>query len=41
VVDDELSVLTVVKCMLESDDYTVLLANSTETALRMIARKAL
>jgi two-component system cell cycle sensor histidine kinase/response regulator CckA len=41
VVDDELSVLTVVKCMLECDEYTVLLANSAETALRMIERKDL
>jgi len=41
VVDDELSVLTVVKCMLECDEYTVLLANSAETALRMVERKDL
>jgi two-component system cell cycle sensor histidine kinase/response regulator CckA len=41
VVDDELSVLTVVKCMLECDEYTVLLANSAETAMRMIERKDL
>ena len=41
VVDDELSVLTVVKCMLECEEYTVLLANSAETALRMIERKDL
>jgi len=41
VVDDELSVLTVVKCMLECEEYTVLLANSAETAQRMIERKDL
>ena len=38
VVDDDLSVLTVVKCMLESSDYNVLLANSAEVALRMVER---
>jgi CheY-like chemotaxis protein len=32
VVDDDLSVLTVVKCMLEGSDYNVLLANSSEVA---------
>jgi two-component system cell cycle sensor histidine kinase/response regulator CckA len=41
VVDDELSVLTVVKCMLECDDYSVLMANSAEAALRLIERKDL
>jgi len=41
VVDDDLSVLTVVKCMLECDDYTVLMANSAEAALRLIERKDL
>jgi len=41
VVDDEVSVLTVVKCILDRDDYTVLLANSAETALRMVERKDL
>lgn len=41
VVDDELSVLTVVKCMLECEEYTVLLANSAETALSMVERKDL
>lgn len=41
VVDDELSVLTVVKCMLECDGYTVLMANSAEAALRLIERKDL
>ncbi len=35
VVDDELSVLTVVKCMLESGDYNVMLANSAAAALRI------
>jgi len=35
VVDDELSVLSVVKCMLECDDYEVLLANSADAALRI------
>jgi two-component system cell cycle sensor histidine kinase/response regulator CckA len=35
VVDDELSVLTVVKCMLESGDYNVLLASSAAAALRI------
>jgi|SRR5579871_1707829 len=38
VVDDDLSVLTVVKCMLESSDYNVLLANNAEVALRMAER---
>jgi len=41
VVDDDLSVLTVVKCMLESSEYNVLLANSAEVALRMAERKDL
>src|SRR5260370_17449883 len=41
VVDDDLSVLTVVKCMLEGSDYNVLLANSSEVALRMAGRNAL
>jgi CheY-like chemotaxis protein len=35
VVDDELSVLTVVKCMLECGDYNVLLASSAAAALRI------
>jgi len=35
VVDDESSVLTVVKCMLESGDYNVLLASSADSALRI------
>src|SRR6266852_9009780 len=35
VVDDDASVLTVVKCMLECADYTVLLANSAIVALRI------
>src|SRR5689334_15507717 len=38
VVDDDLSVLTVVKCMLESSDYDVLLASSADVALRMAER---
>jgi len=38
VVDDDLSVLTVVKCMLESSDYNVLLANNAEVAMRMAER---
>jgi two-component system cell cycle sensor histidine kinase/response regulator CckA len=37
VVDDELSVLTVVKCMLESGDYNVLLASSADAALRIVS----
>src|SRR5712691_8084383 len=35
VVDDDVSVLTVVKCMLDCADYTVLLANSAIAALRI------
>ena len=35
VVDDDVSVLTVVKCMLECADYTVLLANNAIAALRI------
>jgi len=35
VVDDDVSVLTVVKCMLESGDYKVLQANSAIVALRI------
>lgn len=38
VVDDEIAVLTVVKCMLESSDYNVLLANNAQVALRMAER---
>lgn len=41
VVDDDISVLTVVKCMLESKDYNVLLANTAEIALRMAEREDL
>jgi len=41
VVDDDLSVLTVVKCMLEGSDYNVLLANGAEVALRMAERSDL
>ena len=35
VVDDDVSVLTVLKCMLECADYTVLLANKAIAALRI------
>src|SRR5438309_11839715 len=35
VVDDDVSVLTVVKCMLECGDYRVLVANSPIVALRI------
>jgi len=35
VVDDDVSVLTVVKCMLQCADYTVLLASSAIAALRI------
>jgi two-component system cell cycle sensor histidine kinase/response regulator CckA len=38
VVDDDLSVLAVIKCMLEGGDYNVLLADSAESALRMAER---
>jgi two-component system cell cycle sensor histidine kinase/response regulator CckA len=38
VVDDDLSVLTVVRCMLETGDYNVLLAHSAEVALRLVER---
>jgi DNA-binding NtrC family response regulator len=38
VVDDDLSVLSVIKCMLECGDYSVLMAHSAETALRMAER---
>jgi two-component system, cell cycle sensor histidine kinase and response regulator CckA len=41
VVDDELSVLGVVKCMLECDDYDVLLANSAAAALRIASNNDL
>ena len=41
VVDDDLSVLGVIKCMLECGDYTVLMAHSAETALRMAERQDL
>jgi two-component system cell cycle sensor histidine kinase/response regulator CckA len=41
VVDDDLSVLTVIKCMLEGRDYNVLVANSAEVALRMAERNDL
>ncbi len=39
VVDDELAVLTIVECMLEREEYAVLLANSADTALRIIERQ--
>jgi len=38
VVDDDLSVLSVIKCMLECGDYNVLIAHSAESALRMAER---
>jgi two-component system cell cycle sensor histidine kinase/response regulator CckA len=38
VVDADLSVLSVIKCMLESGDYNVLIAHSAESALRMAER---
>ena len=38
VVDDDLSVLTVIKCMLAGGDYNILMANSAESALRMADR---
>jgi len=41
VVDDDLSVLGVIKCMLECGDYNVLMAHSAETALRMAERNDL
>jgi two-component system cell cycle sensor histidine kinase/response regulator CckA len=41
VVDDDLSVLGVIKCMLECGEYTVLMAHSAETALRMAEREDL
>ncbi len=41
VVDDDISVLTVIKCMLESSDYNVLLANNAEVAMRMAEREDL
>jgi len=41
VVDDDLSVLSVIKCMLESGDYNVLIAPSAESAMRMAERQDL
>lgn len=41
VIDDNLAVLTVVGCMLESGGYNVLLASTAETALRLVARESL
>ncbi len=38
VVDDDLSVLSVIKCMLECGDYNVLIAHSAESAIRMVER---
>src|SRR5229473_2854270 len=38
VVDDDLSVLSVIKCILESADYNLLMANSAKRALRMADR---
>src|SRR5215467_15780764 len=38
VVDDDLSVLSVIKCMLECGDYNVLIAHSAESAMRMAER---
>ena len=38
VVDDDLSVLSVIKCMLENGDYNLLMANSAKRALRMADR---
>jgi DNA-binding NtrC family response regulator len=41
IVDDDLSVLSVIKCMLECGDYNVLIAHSAETAIRMAEREDL
>jgi two-component system cell cycle sensor histidine kinase/response regulator CckA len=41
VVDDDLSVLSVIKCMLECGDYSILMAHSAEAALRMAEREEL
>jgi len=41
VVDDDISVLTVMKCMLECYDYSVLLAETAEAALRLAANQHL
>jgi|SRR5579863_3279348 len=41
VVDDDLSVLTVIKVMLESSNYNILLAHSAESALRFVEREDL
>jgi two-component system, cell cycle sensor histidine kinase and response regulator CckA len=38
VVDDDLSVLSVIKCMLECGDYNVLIAHSAQSAIRMVER---
>ena len=39
VVDDNFSVLTVIKSMLEADDYDVLTARSAEVAISIAERK--
>lgn len=41
VVDDDLSVLGVIKVMLESGNYNILLAHSAELALRFVEREDL
>jgi CheY-like chemotaxis protein len=41
VVDDNFSVLTVIKAMLESDDYNVLTARSAEVTLSISERKGI
>jgi two-component system, cell cycle sensor histidine kinase and response regulator CckA len=41
VVDDDLSVLSVIKCMLECGDYNVMMAHNAESALRMADREDL
>ncbi|HUJ22647.1 MAG TPA: response regulator [Bryobacteraceae bacterium] len=41
VVDDDLSVLAVIKCMLESGNYNLLLAHTAASALRMAEREDL
>ena len=38
VVDDDLAVLSVIKCMLENSDYMVMLAHSGQAALRLAER---
>jgi two-component system, cell cycle sensor histidine kinase and response regulator CckA len=41
VVDDNFSVLTVIKAMLESDDYNVLMARSADVTLSIAERKGI